>query len=308
MTPSTFSGLFPQVAEQDFITEDRIYALPLSLDTLALAYNRDILDRHQVVFPPKTWEEFQNAVLKIRAVDGETVVRAAAAIGGTSDSVANSTDILSILMMQYGADIVDTKSDRVSLGRDGENALKFYTQFGDPESAFYTWNDSLESSNESFANEKVALTFVYPDDVKTIREENPFLNFDISPLPQLDVTNPVNFSSYWGVAVSARSLNPDVAWDFAVLAATDNVAAQEYINETGRSPAPRFLIQNYLTNPDIGVFATQALTAQSWQQVDDDIVDDIFNGMINSVLSDGNPARKAISEADSKLTQWMRRN
>jgi len=308
MMPLTFAGFFPQVAEQDFIADDRIYALPLTLDTLAIAYNRDVFDRNQVVFPPKTWEELQTAVLKIRVIDGETITRAAAAIGGTSDNVVNSTDILSVLIMQYGALIVDRKSDNVNFGRDGKDALEYYTQFSDPDSAFYTWDDSFGLSNEAFANEDVALTFVYPDDVKVIREENPFLDFEIRQLPQVDLTEPINFSSYWGLAVSSRSVSSDAAWDFAVFAATDSVVAQEYISKTGRSPALRFLIESYLTNPDIGVFAAQALTAKSWQQVNDDIVDDIFDGMIESVLSDGIPPRKAISEADSKLTQWMKRS
>src|SRR3972149_861432 len=46
ITPSVFRELFPQVAEYDFLSSDeQIYGLPLSIDTLALFYNRDIFDR-----------------------------------------------------------------------------------------------------------------------------------------------------------------------------------------------------------------------------------------------------------------------
>lgn len=46
ITPSVFRGLFPQVAEYDFLSSDeQIYGLPLSIDTLALFYK----DRKSVV-------------------------------------------------------------------------------------------------------------------------------------------------------------------------------------------------------------------------------------------------------------------
>lgn len=307
MTPSTFAGFFPQVAEQDFIKDGRIYALPLSLDTLAIAYNRDIYDKNQIVFPPKTWDEFQNTVLKITRLENGVIGQSAASIGITSKNIPNASDILSLLILQHGAPIVGAQSNSVSFKPDGEDALELYTQFGDPESIYYTWNSGFEPSNEAFANEDVALVFVYPDDVTEIRKANPFLDFDIRPVPQLDITNPVGFASYWGLAVSTRSASPSTAWDFVVFAATDNASAQDYITKTGRSPALRFLINNYLNNPDIGVFAGQALIARSWRQADDTAVDEIFDDMIEAVLSGERSPRRALGDAASKLIQLMRR-
>jgi multiple sugar transport system substrate-binding protein len=307
LTPVTFAGLFPQVAEEDFVADGRIYALPISVDTLAMAYNRDIFDRNQIVFPPKTWDEFEGVVSKLRIIENGGVTQPAAAIGGTSESVGNAPDILSAIMLQYGTPMVNDSFNRADFSPGGEEALARYTQFGNPSSiGTYTWRDNLGDANELFANEEVAITFVYSDDLSEIRAINPFVDFEVRPLPQLDITNPVNYANYWGLAVSTQSEIPETAWDFVVFAATDLESAQEYTSRTNRPPALRLLIENYLTNPDIGVFAAQALTAKSWPQIDDNAVTSIFDDMIEAITSGELTVTKALSQGRGELTQLMR--
>ena len=306
MTAETFSGFFPQVAEQDFVSEGRIYAMPLFVDTLALLYNRDIFDAKGVVFAPGTWKEFEEAVAKLRTFENGKMGDKAAAIGGTSASVSNAVDLVGLLMLQNGSTIVNESFTRADFGREGEAGLLQYTKFADPQSPLYTWDDSLGLSNEVFANGEVAMAFAYPSDVREIKDTNPFLDFEVSKMPQLDKSNPVNFANYWGLAVRSGSSNLSAAWDFTIFASTDKASAENYIIETGHAPALRFSINNYLNNPDIGVFAGQALTARSWPQADDDQVDIIFNDMIRNVISDGVTVETAISSARSALTELIR--
>ena len=306
MTAETFSGFFPQVAEQDFVSEGRIYAMPLFVDTLALLYNRDIFDAKGVVFAPGTWKEFEEAVAKLRTFENGKMGDKAAAIGGTSASVSNAVDLVGLLMLQNGSTIVNESFTRADFGREGEAGLLQYTKFADPQSPLYTWDDSLGLSNEVFANGEVAMAFAYPSDVREIKDTNPFLDFEVSKMPQLDKSNPVNFANYWGLAVRSGSSNLSAAWDFTIFASTDKASAENYIIETGHAPALRFSINNYLDNPDIGVFAGQALTARSWPQADDDQVDTIFNDMIKDVISDGVTVEAAISSARSALTELIR--
>jgi len=307
ITASTFAGLFPQVVEEDFVSSDRIYAMPLSVDTLALLYNRDIFDKKGVVFPPKTWSEFEEAVAKIRVFQNGAITEKAAAIGGTSKSVSNAVDLVGLLMMQHGSTIVNENFTRASLGREGEAGLTQYTKFANPQDPLYTWRDSFGSSDESFANEEVAMVFAYPSDVKEIQDKNPFLDFEISKIPQVNVDNPVNFANYWGLAVSSGSQSPDAAWDFVIFATTDKTSAEDYASQVGHAPALRFLIDNYLNNPDVGIFAEQALTAQSWPQVNDDEIDTLFNDMIRSVIEGEATVNKAISSARAEITELIRR-
>ena len=103
-------------------------------------------------------------------------------------------------------------------------------------------------------------------------------------MPQFDTTNAVNYASYWGLAVSSKTANSAAAWDFVNYVATDAATAGNYTKTTMKPPALRSLVAQYLTNPTLGAYAAQALTARDWSQPDPDAVSDIFNTMIKSVL------------------------
>ena len=110
-----------------------------------------------------------------------------------------------------------------------------------------------------------------------------------------------------GLTVSAGTQKADAAWDFVIFATTNRASAEDYTSQTGHAPALRFLINNYLNNPDVGVFAEQALTARSWPQVNDDEIDTIFDDMIRSVIIGEMTVSKAINNTRSELTELIRR-
>jgi len=134
-----FRTLYPTVIEQDFAPDGVIYALPLTIDTLALFYNRDLLDSAGIVAPPTDWTAFQDAVTRLRRLDAANrVVRAGAAIGGTSRNIAHLTDILSVLMLQTGASMVKADFSGAEFATRGVDSLQFYTKFANAAGPFYT--------------------------------------------------------------------------------------------------------------------------------------------------------------------------
>ncbi len=302
MSANAFTGLFPQVAEYDFLTSDgRIYGLPLSIDTLALFYNRDIFDRRGVALPPKTWEEFLTAVPKLRSVDRSgNLILSAAAIGGSTENIPNAADILELLMLQTGALTPDEYPSQTISGEKGQNALEFYTRFTDPRDSSYTWNDVFSSAVEAFAEGKVAMTFGYANDTPEFRAKNPFLNFAVESAPQTNPDQPVNIANYWALTVSSKTGNSEMAWDFIIFATTDKEAASYYLTSTGRPPALRFLIDEYLDDSKLGVFARQALTARSFYQGDDVAVRTIFDKAIKKAMG-GNLMTEILQEAETGL-------
>src|SRR3989344_7869226 len=104
MSPAMVQSLFPKVVEQDFVAGGQVYALPLYIDTLAMAYNRDLFDKAGIVFPPTTWEELGSTVGKLNIFEGKNLTRGAYAIGGTSKSVGNAGDIAQALLLQRGVE------------------------------------------------------------------------------------------------------------------------------------------------------------------------------------------------------------
>ncbi len=315
---SKFRELFPQIAEQDFVLNGFIYALPLSVDTLALFYNRDDFNNAALPFPPKTWAEFENDVLRLRKVNPSTneVVKAAAAIGGSLKSVNRATDLLSLLMLQYGTKMTSSDFSRASFSQQvdfqgqsfspGLTALNLYTEFANPGSKFYTWSDTLHYSLDNFPAEGVSMIFNYAYQIPQIKQKNPFLNFGIAPMPQPSAdAKAVNFPNYWGLAVSNKTRDPSVAWQFVLAAATDSATADAYARATAKPPALLSLINQYLNDPQLGVFAQQALTARSWSQIDNVIIENIFSSMIEAVTSGRESPADALREAENKVTVLM---
>lgn len=309
---AAFSSLFPQVVEQDFTIkgektgEEQISGLPLSLDTLALLYNRDIFDRKGAPLPPKTWEEFLVVIPKLRSLDkAGNITLAAAAIGGSRVNIPNAPDILQLLLLQTGAISSDEYPSETVRSREGENTLTFYIQFIRTTSTAYTWNDTLPEAFDAFAEERTAMLFAYANDIPEVEARNPFLNFGVEPAPQADLTETVSLANYWALAASSKTKNLDVAWDFIIFAATDKNVASRYLTSTGRPPALRSLIDEHLNDIALGVFARQALTARSFYEGDDEAFGAALDKAIRRVIT-GNSVYQALQELEIEIRKTER--
>ena len=81
-TYKEFQEQFVDVTVEDLTAGSQIYALPIYVDTLALYYNKDLLNSAGIVLPPSNWNEFNDAAKKLTVFDERSnVVRAGAAIG-----------------------------------------------------------------------------------------------------------------------------------------------------------------------------------------------------------------------------------
>lgn len=305
---SRLRNSFPTVVEQDFAPDGAVYALPLYIDTLALFYNQDIFDDKGIALPPKDWAEFESFVPKLRTLDQlGRVQRPGAAIGGSNKSINRATDILQLIMLQAGTQMVDENFSRALFSsEEGREAFSFYAKFANPLDPTYTWNDSLAYSLDSFAAGDTAMMFNYSHQIAFLKEKNPFLNFRVTAMLQpREKTQDVNFANYWGVAASNKTPNLQAARDFILFLTTDPQAAQTYLQITGRPPALRGLINQYLNDPGLGVFARQALTARSWPQIDNAAIENIFSTAISDVLAGRLDHRRALDEAEGKVTALM---
>jgi len=293
--------MFPDVVQKDFTIENRVYALPLYIDTLALFYNKDIFNAKSIALVPETWQDFQNLIPKLRELNIlNQIVKPAAAIGGSEKSISNASDLLSLLMIQKGSQMISGQGQS-DFGLRGLEAFNFYLQFADSSSDYYTWNDNIDNSLNLFSQGDLAMTFNYQSAVSLIKERNPYLNFGVSLMPQFDVEPPINYSDYWGLAVSAQSANKVAAWNFIASAAANPKISEVYLKANGKPPALRSLIDKYKNDPNLGVFAKQALTAKSWSQSDNNSIKQILSDMIESVVSGKLSSDKAMGQAISRI-------
>lgn len=307
LTPAFVQANFPKAVEADVVDDGIVRGLPLSLDTLALIYNRDLLDAAGITSPPATWDEVAAAVPRLAAVDDQgQVQRSAIALGGTSASVRDAADILSLLMLQNGAPLSNQAHSSVSLDSQGAAALRFYTQFANPASTAYTWNDQLGDSFQQFADGKLALLVAYPSALAELKERNAFLDARLAPVPQAAGGTPKSFGTYPVLTVSRQSPNATWGWDLVQTITTDKALMTAYAERTGRAPALTSLIAEQIKVPATTVAATQALQARSWFQWDGTAARNEIDRAISSIINGTADPTRAANVLEERLRALIR--
>jgi len=252
--------------------KEKIWGLPMSMDTLVLYYNQTLLDQAGIPQAPSTWGEFQEAVMATtRYSEDGTIAQAGAAIG-TGENVDRAGDIITALMMQNGAEMTDGANRPVfhliPPGGSPEllpsrEALQFYTDFANPTKQVYTWNNDMEQALDAFTRGKTAFFFGYAYHIPLIKARAPKLNYRILQLPQLNPNSPKNVANYWVEAVSKKTENPNLAWDFITFL-TNPTITDIYTQRNMKPTALRPMINKQLEDPDLAPFAAQLLTARTW--------------------------------------------
>lgn len=304
--PTQFSitelnSLFPDIIEKDFTREGYIYALPLYLDSLALFYNKDIFNAKGISLTPQTWSDFKNLASFLTDYDlSHKIKKSGAAIGGSQNAIETAPDILALLMMQQKSNFIDSSSGKTNIDNQAITAFNSYLDFTNTNSPYYIWDDSLGNYLDLFAFGKTAMIFDYAKSISRIKQKNPLLNFTITPVPQLNNSEPKNCVDYWGLTVTRQSANKDQAWSFIFSSTANDEPSEAYLKAANLPPALRTLINKYQTDPSLNAFAKQALTA-SFYTVNRAVFNPAISNAITNVLSGKTSIEKALSQAAAEI-------
>ncbi len=228
LTTKQIQDQFADVVSSDFVSDGKIFALPLSVDSLSLYYNKDLLNQAGITTAPATWPDFDSAVKKMTRIDQfGNITLSGAAMGMSSDAspgtgkINRATDILTLLMMQSGADMINPRTSQAGFAdftnstytggtTPGESALAYYTKFSNRSNDVYTWNSLQHNSVDSFIEGKTAMMLNYSWLIPQIQQRAPKLNLGIANVPQNKDKNGngmnIDFANYWGYAVSKNKV------------------------------------------------------------------------------------------------------
>ncbi len=296
--------------------EERIVALPLSVDTLGMYVNRDLLNAAGVATVPDTWGGFQEVVPQIARVDTQGQLIQYGAALGTAYNVERATDILTVLMMQNGAQMslddgtpvfhqIPSALQSVREEPPAYQAVSFYTDFANPIKEVYTWDADQPNSLEAFVQGRLAFFFGYSYHLPTITSRAPKLNLGIAELPQIAGNPTVNFANYWAFTVSKKSDDSDVAWNLLNFMVQPE-EMQKYLDAAERPAARRSLLPGQYEDENVGVFASQALTSRTWYLGDDpDTMESALEVMVDTVLRGTEEIPQAVRTAQQKVSQTI---
>ncbi len=293
-----YGASFVRIAMELLIQEDEIYGVPLSVDTLAVAYNEEHLidrlaNRNQ---PGRTWQEFRQDTEVLTKQDNSfsRFARSGAAIGRT-DNVRHGVALLENIMLQYGTPFfsedkteatfastmgVSAEGRRQNFGVEG---LNFFTSFANNQYKNFSWNEHSSSRDDikrefsPFVNGDVSMVFVYPEDLKIISDliaSNKKLlsgtmsekNMHIAMLPQIldpeNATSRIVLGRLFAGAVSRTTKFPTQAWRFLKYLSKRDI--QSGFHDATDLPTARLdLITEQAADPKMGIFARQAKFARS---------------------------------------------
>lgn len=296
---------------------ERIVAVPMSVDTLGMFANKDLLNAAGVSVIPNNWADFQTAVTKLTKQDSQgNIVQSGAALGAAYN-VERAPDIIAALMMQNGAEMSDavgqptfqllpTALRDVREQPPSFQAVGFYTDFANPAKEVYSWNNRMPNSLEAFIQGRTAFFFGYSYHLPVIRAQAPKLNLGVANLPQIEGNPTVNFANYWAWTVSKKSTHKDLSWNLLNFMIQPDEAVK-YLTAANRPAAVKALLSNQLEDEDVGVFASQVLTAQSWYLgVDPNAMEDALLAMVDNVLRGIEDIPEAVRNASDKIAQTVR--
>lgn len=258
MTQSEFSQTFYPVATQQLTYNNQIVGIPLMIDGLGLYYNKDIFSVANKT-PPKNWEELKQTsqALTIRA--GDKITRGGVAMGTTSN-VEHFSEIVALLMLQNGADPANPTTPQAI------EAINFYLDFGEK---LKVWDTTLPNATVAFAKGDVAMMIAPSWRAHEIKQQNPNLQFDIVPVPQLPDKERTTWASFWAEGVSQQSKDKDGAWKLLKYLSSAEVEKKFYSEASktrafGELYSRKDLADEIANAQYVGAYIQDAPYAKAW--------------------------------------------
>lgn len=334
MTPEKYDQTFFHVATEDLVIDNKIYGIPLSVDTLALYYNEEYLVSAVpgTNRPGRTWNDLKKHVIALTKSDNSPERFAVSGIAmGRADNIARATDILNLLMIQHETNFYDPGTKKAIFAQrqgviegkayhPGIEALTLYSSFGLPTYNNYSWNKSItglapdEKELNPFVRGKAAMIFGYSPRYEQIRKaiinqqkiQGKYIDLNdvkIIEVPQLVDPKTSNklfsYASYWPLVVSKNSEQPEAAWTLAQYLSSKE-SLEEYFKKTKRPTSRLDMQAEQSLDPVYGAFARQAQYARSIKMIDSGFYKEVFSQAIQEVLKTKAP-NKALSVAEKQI-------
>lgn len=294
-----------------FLLDDGVYALPIAVDPLMMYWNRDIFASVGLAQPPRTWEELLNSTLPsiVERTFSRDITRAALAFGEYSN-VRNAKEILLALLMQAGSNLVQVRSDRLSVELNqgtgqglapGEAAVRFYTDFSNPQKSVHTWDRAMPEDRSEFLAEDLALYFGFASEEPLLREGNPNLSFDATEIPQnADARLKKGYGTFYGVALMRNTDNVSGAFR-AMYVLADQGRTEAYAQKLRLGAVRRASYGTTQGDAFMAAVGRASLVARGWLDPEPLASEDIFKQLIEDVASGREVISDALSDAEARL-------
>ncbi len=306
---ATFQKDFYPVIYNDAVLNGRIKGIPLGIDSLAIIYNKKLLQEKGYTTPSDNWNEFFEQAKNLTVKDSNGVVASSGVNIGAYDNSQFWFDIFNLLLMQANIDMVDSTGKEAIFAEDQSflDTVNYFQQYQNED----IWNENRKQDVALFLEGKLAF-FIAPswrlDDVLKYNDAyNLGLDIGVASMPQLTSLEQedMNWASYWLQSVSIDSKNYKVAWDFIKFASEESnlelmYNKQKESREFGQI-YPRIAMKDKLQNEKyLDVYLNAINQAKDWKMVDSEQVKVVFSKLLQG--------KSNIATSESEITNILKRN
>ena len=276
---------FPEDIKNLYSWDGKTYAIPKDVDIIALFYNKTMFDEAGLSYPDDswTWDDFYDAAVKLTKDDGSQY--------GTAMNPSNEQDgWMNIIYTMGGKVLTD---DKKASGFDDPNTIKameFVQKMIDnvmpPATVMAeTGTDVLLGSG------KIAMLSQGSWMVPQFKEHEYISeNCDVAVLPKDPTTgNRVSLYNGLGWAVSAKTKNPDAAWQLVEWFGTKDMqlkqaqlgvtmAAYDGVSDEWKNNTDKFDLQPFLDMRENIVFRPSTRATLTWWNPMCEILKESWNG------------------------------
>lgn len=275
---------------------EQLYAIPWIVDTRVLFYNKQILDKADIIpEPPKSFNEILANAPKINSLEN---IYAFGALGSDAHRLYKN---IVIFFWSNGGDLFDSTGNIILNSAANIQALDLYVQLA--QNGFI---ETQKQMDNAFAQGKIAYYISGAWLLDQIQRENPSLNFGITPIPSIGTHQGVSFAGGEYISISAKTKNYELSKKF-VKYLTDGKNAIEFckkINEAGFPADMNFYKDQFFQNhPYKKVFAEQ-LNYAKMTPVDPkwlDIEAILENAAVKALYGEQTP-KEALDEAQMRVS------
>lgn len=313
VTSTSLDSKFYPTVSQDLKINGAYYGVPINFDSLALFVNVQIFQAAGKTTYPSTWDDLLSDAKQLTVKDANGKITTSGAALGTFDNIAHAPDIVSLLLVQNGADLKNLAGPS---RKSAVDALDFYTSFAKGDAK--VWDDTIENSTLAFAKGNLAMYIGYSWDIFEIKALNPNLQFAVVPVPHLPGRENT-IASYWPEGVSSKTKHPKESFDFIKFLASKQTMETLYEQESKtrlfgelypRTDMADLLKSNTLIYPFVAQGDKAVSTIFSGDTHDDAMVASLnqyLGNAVRSIVADNTSPDSAVDTLSAGVSQVLGR-